>query len=150
MVDRHIQRKTARLRVARRACAGFLLLGVAASAQAEVRITRVEVPGEATATVGLQGPYMKKFQTPDLAARERVVRIEWQTDEVVPAGTLVIFEYRTAKGRDKVWYKKIDRPSHGRQEVVLSFEEPSEIAAWRVRIAAGPRWLAVRTSANWR
>lgn len=126
------------------------ILGPAVFARAEVRIVRVDGVVSGGPNIGLLEPYMKKFASAALDTPERVVRIAWESDETVPKGTLIIFQYRTKRGLDKVYYVKTKRASLGAEEVVVRFFEPEEISAWQVRLANGPRTLAARSSANWR
>lgn len=123
---------------------------MAVSAHGEVRIIRVEGVEGRVPNIGLRKPYMLKFAEPEFVGEERVVRVVWESDEIVPKGSLIIFEYRTAQKRDKVFFVRTERPYRGEQETVFRFLETDEMAAWRVRIAAGARTLGVRASANWR
>lgn len=124
--------------------------GLAVSSRGDVQIVRVEGVVNGGPNVGLQEPYMKKFAGAAPDTPERVVRVLWESDETVPKGTLVIFQYRTKRGQDKVYYVKTERAGRGSQEVVVRFFEPEEMLAWQVRLANGPRTLATRASANWR
>lgn len=116
---------------------------------AEVRIrevTGVPVPERQ----GFMPVYLKKFQTFSEVSGSREVRITWETDQPLPAGTLIIFEYRTRGERDKVIYVTLERPIRGSHQTKLPLSESEAITAWRVRIATGAVTWAMRATPDWR
>lgn len=116
---------------------------------AEVRILKVTgVP--MSPRQGFMPVYLKKFQTFSETGGSREVRIAWETDQLLPAGTLIIFEYRTRSERDKVVYVKLERPIRGSHQTKLHLSESEAIAAWRVRIATGAITWATRATPDWR
>lgn len=131
------------------AAVGLALFHLSFPAMAEVRI--LDVAGvSAPEWQGFAPLYLKKFQTFAEATGSRDVRIRWETDEELPAGTLVIFEYRTRGQRDKVVYAKLGRLTPGSHETKLGFSENDIIASWRVRIATGAVTRATRANPEWR